>query len=175
VSQNFVSTRKNALVLGVLGIVALLLLGLSLPITKSMWFTHYHGDEMKKVIQNYRSVEFALETRLHPERILSVATNDYLPYYLELNQVEMCQLCDRFWVVSSVEVKEIQVFEYTQTSSRVWARVTSWGHRVEVSSYQRLTTYEAPLQDDATYTFIRLNSLGEWKLQKVEGFSVPTP
>ena len=142
---------------------------------RPLWLTWLHGDEMTVAVQQFRETELALETRLQPNLILSVAIEDYLPTFMELNHIGKCEACDRFWVTTSAEVTQIQVMEYSLTYAQAWAKVVTWGHMVDSRTYESLRPYEAPLEDEAVYIFVRDSASNLWLLQSVSGFTVPHP
>jgi hypothetical protein len=134
-----------------------------------------HGSELTLTIQQFRQVEFDLDTRLHPELILTVAADDYVPIFTELNKVGRCDGCDRFWVTTSAEVRWIRVITYSPTMSRVRAEVVTRGHMVDSTTFEPLSSYEAPLQDEATYVLIRDHASEPWKVQAIEDFEAWNP
>jgi hypothetical protein len=135
--------------------------------------TKMHGHEMTLAISQFRLVRQALTTRLEPERILTAATEEYLPKFLDFNQTGMCRQCDRFWVTETAEVRRLRVVSYSNTRAEVRAEVITWGHMVDANTHERLRPYEAPLSDIATYIFIRETSSDPWMLKDMADFSSP--
>lgn len=135
--------------------------------------TVQYGEEMAQAIQNFRETRLALETRLEPDLILSVATENYLPTFLEINKVGMCSLCDRFWVSTSVEVKRIRVIEYSPTLSRVRAEISEHGYMINSRNYERITLHDVVRNDTATYLFRRQSSNSPWLLDDIQDYDSP--
>ncbi len=135
--------------------------------------TFQHGKEMAQAIQYFREVEFALDTRLNPNLILSVTTEDYLPTFLELNKSGMCEQCDRFWVISSAEIERIRVIKYTPTVSLVRAEVTETGYRINSRNYERMTPHGVVQTNIATYVFLRESPNNPWLLDDIQDYDSP--
>lgn len=136
-------------------------------------WTLQHGEEMAQAIQYFREVEFALDTRLNPDLILSAVTKGYLPTFLELNQSGMCEQCDRFWVTSSVEIKRIRVIKYSPTVSRIRAEIAETGYRINSSNYERITLHDVVRVDTATYVFVRQSLNSPWLLDDIQDYDSP--
>jgi hypothetical protein len=160
-------------------VIALIILGVLLGVVTFQFLvnpwhqTFKHGEEMAQTIQRFREIEFALNTRLQPELILSVATDDYLPTFLEINKVGMCERCDRFWVTTSIEIKRIRVVEYSPTISRVRAEVAEYGYRINSRSYERITPHDVARMDIVTYVFIRQDPDSPWLLDDIQNYKSP--
>jgi hypothetical protein len=135
--------------------------------------TRLYGEELAEVIQNFREVEFALETRLQPETILLVATENYVPQFQRVNQVEMCDNCDRFWVVDTAEVKRIRVISYSSTQTRVRAEVITWGHTVNSRTLEPINLNQGYGSDTTTYIFVKEAQAGQWMLDDKVNFRSP--
>lgn len=144
-----------------------------LLLLKPFQLTKLHGQEMASAIQRFREVEFAFETRLQPDLLLSVATKNYLPSYLNIIQVGMCEQCDRFWITTSAEVKGIRVIECSKTRCLVRAEVVEQGHRVNSRTHERLTSYDVANSDTATYLFVRDADSNQWLLEDILDSRVP--
>lgn len=160
-------------------IVLLAILGLLLAVTAFQFLvrpqrqTFQHGEEMARAVQHFRETRLALETRLEPDLILSVATESYLPTFLEINKVGMCRLCDRFWVSTSVLVKRIRVIEYSPTVSRVRAEIIEYGYMINSRNYERITLHDVVQTDTATYVFLRQSPDSPWLLDDIQDYDSP--
>lgn len=164
--------KRFVIVAALLGILLLLFFIWSF-LLRPWQLTKLHGQEMARVVQQFREVRGDLDTRLNPELLLSVATANYYPTFLDWNQVGMCEQCDRFWVVTSVKVRGIRVIEYSSTRSQVRAEIVVYGHRVNSKSYERLMPYDISQSDTATYIFLRETPSNRWMLEDMNEFTVP--
>lgn len=133
--------------------------------------TREHSQEFLSVLSEFETVEGDLETQLHPERILSVATREYYVLYRNTSTPLTCPRCDQFWVTTRAEVSDVCVLEYSLTRSIVRATVRRWGNRVNAQTFESVqpgTLIE--LKDRSTYHLVREN--GVWKITKVTDFAV---
>lgn len=132
--------------------------------------TRLHDQEFSSVIALFETTEGSLETQLHPEKILSVATDEYLRIFQETSTPLNCPRCDRFWVTTSAEASGICVLDYSSSKSVVRATVVRKGYLVDAVTYKP-TQSEKQHTDRSTYHLIKENGL--WKVASITDYAVP--
>src|SRR5262245_20440287 len=81
--------------------------------------TRLHGQEMRLAIQQYFQRFTSIEGQSDPAVMTQYATGDYLAYLLEVRCIE----CPSVQVSTKLDVVDLQVLDYSSTSSKVYARI----------------------------------------------------
>jgi hypothetical protein len=132
--------------------------------------TQLHGQEFAPVIALFEETEGGLEAQLHPEKILTVATKDYLAIFERTSTPLNCPRCDKFWVTTSAEAGGICVLDYSSSKGVVRATVVRKGYLVDAVTYKP-TQSEKQHTDRSTYHLINEN--GVWKVARITDYAVP--
>ena len=132
--------------------------------------TRQHGQEFSSLIAAFEATAGGLDTQLHPDKILSVATQDYLRVFQQTSDPLNCPKCDKFWVTASAEASGICVLDYSSSESVVRATIVRHGYLVDANTYQPAES-EKQHTDRSTYHFIKEN--GFWKVARITDYAVP--
>ena len=132
--------------------------------------THLHSQEFLGVIAQFETTQGSLETQLHPEKILSVATDEYLRIFQDTSTPLNCQRCDQFLVITSAEASGICVIEYSPFRSVVRATVIRHGNKVDATTYELIVTGQQRT-DRSTYHLVKENDV--WKVTRITDYAVP--
>jgi hypothetical protein len=132
--------------------------------------TRYHGHEFPSLIAAFETTEGSLDSQLHPEEILSVATHQYLVVFQRTSDPLNCPRCDTFWVTTSAESNGTCVLEYSSSNAVVRATVVRRGYLVDATSHHP-TQSEKQHTDRSTYHFVKVN--GSWKVDRITDYAVP--
>lgn len=132
--------------------------------------TRNHGQEFAQLIAAFEAIEGRLDTQLHPEKILSVATQDYLVAYQRTSDPLNCPRCDTFWNTTSAAANGICVLDFSSFKSVVRATVVRRGYLVDAITHQP-TQPEKQHTDRSTYHFVMEN--GSWKVDRTTDEAVP--
>lgn len=158
----------------------LLLLGILVlcPALSAIWYwqrivepprlTRLHSQELAPVIATFEATEGSLEVQLQPEKILTVATREYLLVFERINTALHCPNCDQFWVATSAEAKDVCVFEYSSSKSKVRATVIETGYRADAATYESL---KSGLSRQARYTYSLIKEEGTWKISQITDYT----
>jgi len=147
------------------------------PILSMIWYwqriiqpyelTKLYGPELSAAIASFESVEGSLDAQLNPEKILSVATKEYMTMFRETSTPLTCPQCDQFWVTTSAIATDVCVLEYSGSKRGTRATVMKTGYRVDAHTYEPVQK-EVSHQDRSTYHFINAN--GVWKIMKITDY-----
>ncbi len=141
--------------------LSVLFLGLcSIWLSRPLWLTWMHSEEMRQAVQRYLDVTTTIEGNRDPDVIAQVATGNHLKDLIRYR----CVKCPRIQVATLIHIPILEVWEYSATTSRVRARV-EWGwHWVDSST--RIVISECHAQ---AYTIILILSRenGVWKISEI--------
>ena len=132
--------------------------------------TRQYSQEFPPWIAGFEATAGSLDTQLHPEKILSVATQEYLGVYQRTSDPLNCPRCDTFWITTSAEANGICVLDYSSSKSVVRASVVRRGYLVDASTHQP-TQPEKQHTDRSTYYFVKENGL--WKVARITDYAIP--
>lgn len=133
--------------------------------------TSLHGQEFSPVIADFAIMEGSLDVQLHPEKILAVASGEYLSVFERINSALHCPRCDQFWVTTAAQATEICVLEYSSSRSKVRVTITEEGYMADAVSYHPLKAGLSQ-QDRSTYHLVKED--GVWKVARITDYTLPT-
>ncbi len=121
------------------------------------WLTRAHGAEMAQAVERYYRLSNSIEGWTDPNVISQFATGDLVEELIQ----HRCQDCPAVQVLTGVQVQDILVFDYSDTTSRVQYRV-EWGWRlVDTKSHKPVGRCYAEAENGTT-SFRREE--GIWKV-----------
>lgn len=123
------------------------------------FLTMRHGEEMRTAVQHFVETQGSVKGNTDPETISTIATGDYLGYLLEVR----CQSCSRIYVTTSVEVADLEVQVYSETHSKVFARIEFGWHWASPRTGELEDRCYAQAYNEI-FIFERENSGDTWKV-----------
>lgn len=119
---------------------------------------------MRRAIQRYYRLFASVEGQSDPQVIASYAIGDYFDYLMKVRCVD----CPSIQAARVVKVVDLRVLDYSQTSSRVYARIEYAWNKVSPITGERIGPCHAQAFS-AIYLLIRQDNV--WKIADGENIN----